>query len=143
MECELCGRSGQLVKAEVEGALLSVCMSCARLGQRKEISYDIPDRPKIRIDETQVRQDFAKIIRNTRMEAGLSIEKLAEKVTEKASVIDRVEKGMRPTNEVAKKLEKALKIKLFGQEEFEIETTKQTDFSQSMSDIAVIKTKKK
>ncbi len=142
MECELCGRNAQLVKAEVEGALLSVCAACARLGQKVEMRYNMPDRPRMRIDETQVRQDFAKIIKDARTASGLTIEKLAEKMSEKASIIERVERGMRPTNEIAKKLEKTLKIKLLGLEEVEIESNKGSKFAQSIGDVAVIRKKK-
>jgi len=49
---------------------------------------------------------------NVRKKLGMSIEELGKRINEKASVLERVEKGMRPTDALARKLEKALKIKL-------------------------------
>jgi putative transcription factor len=142
MECELCGRNGQLVKTEIEDVILSVCNNCAQLGRRAEVKYDLPDKAKIRIDETQVKPEFASLIRNARNASGLTIEALGEKIGEKASILERIEKGMRPTNEVAKKLEKALKIKLLGQEDVEYEIGRSSKFEPSLGDVAMIKRKK-
>lgn len=141
MECELCGRGTQLVKAEIEGVILSVCSNCSNLGRKAEFSYDMPDRPKMRIDEKQIKPDFVSIIRKARTDAGLTIIQLAEKIGVKSSVLERIEHGMRPTNDVANKLEKALKIKLLGVEEVDYETQKTQKFSQSLGDVAVFKKK--
>ena len=142
MECEMCGRGGTLIKSEIEGVILSVCSNCARLGQKAEVRYELPDKAKIRIDESQVNADFAKMIKEARMKNGLTIEALADKIALKASIIERIEKGMRPTTDVAKKLEKALRIKLLGQEEADYELNKTRKYEQSLGDVAVIKRKK-
>ena len=142
MECELCGRNGPLIKSEIEDVVLSVCSNCAKLGQRAEVKYDLPDKAKMRIDETQIKPDFASLIRNARNASGLTIEALAAKISEKATIVERIEKGMRPTNDVTKKLEKVLRIKLLGQEEAEYDLGRNKKYEQSLGDIAIIKRKK-
>jgi uncharacterized protein (TIGR00270 family) len=143
MECEMCGRNAQLVKAEVEGSVISVCQNCIGFGRRIEFSARVPDRRRASLDVSSINPNFSKIVRSSRIASVLSVEQLGEKIGEKANVIERVEKGMRPTDALAKKLEKALGIKLFGAEEAEIETRKRKDTSQSLGDIAVIKHRKK
>ena len=117
MECELCGRNAQLVKAEVEGTFLEVCPNCLKLG-RPEIPAAVPTAARSPRDPSasEINPDFAKIVKAARAREGLNITQLADKIREKASVVERVEKGMRPTDMLARKLEKALKIKLLGYE---------------------------
>ena len=143
MECEMCGRViSSAVKARVEGSVLSVCNNCSQFGDLVDVRAEVRDRRRITLDTKTINPNFAKIIRTTRISSVLSVEQLAEKMGEKASVVERVEKGMRPTDELAKKLEKALSVKLFGAEEAEFDSKKK-DTSQSLGDIAVIKHKKK
>ncbi len=143
MECEMCGRSSNLVRAEIEGSVLSVCNNCASLGKRMDIRSEVRGRRPLSIENKSINPDYAKIIRNARISSVLSIEQLSEKIGEKANVVERVEKGMRPTNELAKKLEKALNVNLFGFAEKEVQVHKRKDMSQSLGDIAVIRHKKK
>ncbi|HLC77305.1 MAG TPA: multiprotein-bridging factor 1 family protein [archaeon] len=117
MECELCGRNAQLTKAEIEGTILSVCDSCLRLGRQVEFTVEMPTKTKREIGTSSINPDFASMIKKARSSQNFSIDQLASKISEKVSVLDRVEKGMRPTDMLAKKLEKALKIKLLGFEE--------------------------
>ena len=114
MECELCGRNTNLVKAEIEGTMLSVCNSCSQLGRRLEVTTELKEKKHLKLDESTINPDFAKKIKESRSRHGLSVEQLASKINEKASVVDRVEKGMRPTDALARKLEKRLRIKLLG-----------------------------
>lgn len=118
MECELCGRHAT-AKAEVEGALLDVCETCARLGRRvsAQVRMDMPERKQKGIAVSSINPDFAVMIKSGRAKLGMNLEELGKKINEKASVLDRAEKGMRPTDALARKLEKALKIKLLGFEE--------------------------
>lgn len=144
MECEMCGREiSNPVKARIEGTVLSVCNNCSQLGEKMEYRTEVPDRKKIRLDTKSINPEFTKILKSARKYSRLSVEQLAEKIGEKSAVVERVEKGMRPTDELAKKLEKALNVKLFGIEEISIEKTKKRDNSQALGEIAVIKIKKK
>jgi len=143
MECEMCGRSIDYpVKTRIEGSVLSVCNNCSLLGERVDIRTEVRDKKRITLDTKSINPNFAKIIRSTRISSVMSVEQLAEKLAEKSTVIERIEKGMRPTDDLAKKIERALSVKLFGTEEV-VETQKKNDRSQSMGDIAVIKHKKK
>lgn len=118
MECELCSRPAQLVKAEVEGTLLSVCNSCTGFGRKVEAKIvDMPKKKPAELGESSINPDFAKIIKNARGKLGMNLEELGKKISEKASVLERVERGMRPTDALARKLEKALKIKMLGYQE--------------------------
>jgi len=113
----LCGRNAHLVQAEIEGTVLSVCDTCSNLGKKTEIRVEIGDKRQSRMDFNTIYPNFSKIIMSSRTKAGLNLEDLGKKINEKASVLERVERGMRPTDELAKKLEKALKIKLLGYQE--------------------------
>lgn len=118
MECELCGRPDAKAHAEVEDTFLTVCESCARLGKRLDVPVvSMSEKKSARITVSSINPDFASLVKNTRKKLGISLEDLGKKINEKSSVIERVEKGMRPTDALARKLEKALKIKLLGFEE--------------------------
>ncbi len=117
MECELCGRNAQLARVEIEGSILSVCGSCAQLGRRLEVTAEIREKKPPSLDTSSIDPNFSKRIRDARSKSGLSIEQLGKKINEKTAVLERVERGMRPTDDLAKKLEKTLKIKLLGFEE--------------------------
>lgn len=118
MECELCGRANASTKAEVEGTLLTVCNSCAHLGRRIESPVvELKDKKPLGIRTSDINPNFAQLVKNTRKKLNINLEELGKKINEKSSVLERVEKGMRPTDSLAGKLEKALKIKLLGYEE--------------------------
>ncbi len=118
MECELCGRTASLTKTEIEGTVLAVCSSCAALGRNAEPKItDIPKKKMIEPVESVINPDFASTVKAARSRVGLSLEDLGRKINEKASVLDWVERCMRPTDELARKLEKSLKIRLLGFQE--------------------------
>ena len=143
MECEMCGRNGQLIRAEIEGSVLSVCSNCAPFGRKVDIRSEVRGRRPLTIENKSINPDYAKIVRSARVSSVLTIDQLAEKIGEKANVVERVEKGMRPTDALAKKLEKALNIHLFGFAEKDVQVQRRKDTSQSLGDIAVIRHKKK
>ena len=124
--CEICGKRPAKFIVEIEGATLNVCSSCARgskiigrVGQKMK-ARDIA--PGVHVDsavprkirrEQDIVENYAEVIRKAREALGLSIEELAKKIGEKASYIEHIEYGkMLPTIKVAKKLEKALNVKL-------------------------------
>ena len=113
MECELCGRQNANVRAEVEGTSLTVCEACSRLGRRLDpVVVEMKGKNPAEIGTSSINPKFASIVMNARKKLGISIEELGKRINEKTSVIERVEKGMRPTDALARKIEKALKIKL-------------------------------
>ena len=117
VNCELCGNSGNLVKAIIEGSLLNVCENCAKFGKAiviKQIS--LPTKP-IKQKTTEIiniiNPDYPKLIKESREKLSLKQEDLAKKIDEKLSVIHKLETGqLQPTMLLAKKLEKTLNINL-------------------------------
>ena len=70
----------------------------------------------------EVATDYDDRIRSAREAEGLSQEELADQLNEKASLIRKLERGdTLPTDEVQKKLERALDISLVEGEEFDAE----------------------
>lgn len=120
-DCEICGRKGVKAVVSVEGAKLMVCGRCA---YGKKILYFLEDReaPVERVEAPrrgkmeeaeEIVDSYGKIIRKAREKMGLSIAVIAERINEKESYIDRIEREkIIPPFPVAKKLEKELRIKL-------------------------------
>lgn len=141
VDCDICGKKGVAFIIEVEGAKMAVCPRCAYhgkiihslgTGEKEEevpkVDYSTPKqfrveeevvegygrkirraREAVKIAEEEV-DEYGKKVKKTRV---MTIEELAKKVNVKASWLDRVEnERIEPTIEEAKKLEKALGIKL-------------------------------
>lgn len=119
MPCEICGRDEEKYIIVVEGAKLKVCEECSSLGK---IIWEAPKsattpqaqsffKPKEEID---IVEGYGEIIASARKKLGLPIEVLAERINEKVSFLERIEKEKtKPNEKVARKLEKELGIKLF------------------------------
>ena len=118
----MCGVEGPLLVAEIEGVDLNVCRNCAKYGTVKKKVTQQESRPKpkkqkkapVRKEKTfLVVEDYAKKIRNARESMKLKQDQFARKLNEKASVITNLENGrMKPSIELARKLEKILHITL-------------------------------
>ncbi len=145
IECEMCGSFKGLKKARVEGTLLHVCERCAKFGSIVEESVALPARKsrEHEIKENVIDPDFASLVRDARKSLGVSIEELAGRISVPASVMHRIEKGMRPTDEVAKRLEKVLSIKLLGAEYVTEKKTSAKTPELTLGDIAEVKIKKR
>lgn len=139
MRCEVCGRKiyGKSYKAMIEGAKLTVCGKCAKHGtivwEKRESMIVAPrtnaptrQRPlktkskkpsQAAVESTlELVESFDVKIRQTREKLGISHEDLGRKISEKVSVLKKIETGkMNPDNKLAMKLEHALKIKLLVQ----------------------------
>ena len=141
-ECELCGRNA-VKKALVEEALLKVCNECVRYGTEvREVERPVKEKV-IPLEDISLDPSFSTIIKAKRESLSLSRDQLAEKLGEKAAVIARVEKGMHPTVQLTKKLERALKIKLLGYEfkEQAIKVTKTGELT--LGDVAEVRIRRK
>jgi len=129
--CELCGSPivGKAYKITIEGVSLTVCEKCYRKQsakaqeksareerEAKPAAQPRPKRtqPKIKHEvEFEVVEDYAQRIREARERSGISLLALSQKVMEKETVLKRVEQGrLRPSIDLARRLEKALGIKL-------------------------------
>jgi len=133
LRCEVCGRRiiGPPYKAMIEGAKMLVCAECSKLGsvyweaktepRMKKVSKRLPQpviaprkQPSIIVEESvELIDDFGVKVRRAREKLGLSHEDLGKKISEKVSVLRKIESGkMTPDNLLIEKLQHALKIKL-------------------------------
>ncbi len=130
MECEICGTEikGNPIRVTVEGTILDVCGKCAHYGKPQDkwtpvsrkmaptervIVSHRPKRDAFDKLEDEILPDYARVIRKARESQGLTIEELASKMMEKATLIRKIEREeLVPEDTVRKKLETTLNIKL-------------------------------
>jgi putative transcription factor len=135
LRCEVCGRKiyGKPFRVIIEGAKLTVCNECSKHGKiiweeeqgsklttptqmttRPQFRSQKKERAKAKVDTTQeLVENFDSKIRQAREKLGISHENLGKKISEKASVLRKIETGkMTPNNMLVAKLEHVLKIKL-------------------------------
>ncbi len=130
MNCELCA-SPASCEGTVEGARLLLCESCSRFS-KNTVPVKKPEPEKIKAVEKpkpakvlRVVKDFKEKIKKARLSLGLSQTDFAKRLAEKESTIKKLEIGVEPSIETAKKLEAALGVKLLEEvEEEKIELPK-------------------
>ena len=85
-----------------------------RFGEEvREVEYRKPvNIPQMEGTDQVLVKDFSKIIRKSRENRKLTQEDLAKKLSEKVSIIKRVEEGWHPSNKLLEKIEKFFDIKL-------------------------------
>ncbi len=133
MQCEICGAeiSGSPCRIVIDSSALDVCKSCARFGKpedkwspvtRKVVPVErafTVKKPKPRDhfkDLVEIVPDYGQKIREAREVLGMSPEELGAKIKEKAALIKKIEREeISPEDDIRKKLEKELKIKLTDQ----------------------------
>ena len=164
MFCEVCGREivGKPARALVERSTLVVCKSCAGLGTELP---GFPERPRARmpnmvshtpvrppieklpraIEETDLLEDYSRIIKQTREKMHLSQDELAFKAKEKVTLLQKIELGkMLPTMRLTKELEHILRVKLLvpkEQEEPPASIAKPPKAEATLGDVALIRRK--
>jgi putative transcription factor len=145
----------------VEGAVLEVCAQCARYGtevprttrpvQRTGTPLRAPvvkpeKRKKDVFDfiEGEIVEDYGERIRTARMEKGWSQKDLAMHLKEKELLIKKIEKGdLIPEDDVRKKLEKALNIRLIDSPSAEESTRQGGKVVPTLGDVISLKKVKK
>jgi putative transcription factor len=151
----------------VEGAELQVCSRCEKYGtevqQPRRTDVKRPAArplagtpgPAVRLParrkrdlfdfmEGEIVEDYAERIRRARMEKGLSQKDLAMQMKEKELLIKKIEKReLIPEEDVRKKLERALGIKLVDMVSAEAEKKTQAKITQTLGDLTVIRKAKK
>jgi len=120
-ECEVCGEDGAELIALINKAKLRVCYDCSKSG--KVLTRVAPPpaavkkmgaKPAAPRAEIEFVADYADRIRKAREKMTIQVEVLAELVREKDSYLRRIEAGKTPpSEELARRLEKELGIKLF------------------------------
>lgn len=124
MECDICGKKEASFIIQVEGAKMAACKGCAYHGKIViSLEEDAPRKefraqegrgvPKSMQLEEDLVEDYGKTVRKAREARGLKIEEFAKQINEKASYLDKIEnQSTRPPIETAKKLERALGVKI-------------------------------
>ncbi len=120
---------GPAFKVKVEGAKMLACRNCQRLGTpyqedpvlRQPQPGIIRMPPQVRrvselpreMQELDIDENFAAIIRKRRMKLEMTQEDLANRVKQKLSVIQKIENGkIAPDTQLCRVLQHELKIKL-------------------------------
>jgi len=119
MECEICGSGEGEYIILVEGAKLSVCAECSSSGK---LLRGPPPRAFKQAQgasassarqELEVAEGYGSLISAACRRLGLPLEVLAERINEKHSFLERVEREKTlPDEKICRKLEKELGIKL-------------------------------
>lgn len=119
MDCELCGKPATK-KALVEGVNLHVCNACVKLGQEVK-APQMPAKKAVAAEPLIVQAvvpNPGDLIKQAREKLGLTQKDFALKVNEHQSVIHKLETGhLDLTIDLARKLEKALRITLIEERE--------------------------
>ncbi len=139
MYCEICGKpltKGYLVR--IEGAVLLACESCA---ERGEIIQEVYERTGKKVKSegyADLVDDFGKRIKEARKRLKMDLKELSKEtgISVKALKLIEEEKII-PTEEQARKLEKALGIELL--EEEETVEVKKDDFTLTLGDVVRIR----
>ena len=147
-ECETCGKNvEQLLRAVIEGSHVYVCNICSRHAETVEESRPIQRttqiKQKITISEPSINPNFSYIIKNAREKSGMTRKQVAEKIKEKESIIERIEKGNTPEEKVVRKLENILRIKILDYvgEKVQIQHAKVQEIT--LGDVVEVRLKKK
>jgi len=126
MLCPQCIRYGKGVK-EVHGSPVHVHKSLVRRNKRQNVK-DVYEKMNI-----ELVSNWGAIIKQGRKQKGLTREKLGFTIGEPTGVISKIENGeLRPSDKLAKKLEKELNISLF-EEVKKVEAKQSLDHGQGMT----------
>jgi putative transcription factor len=162
MQCELCGADIRGVPkiVQIEGAELQVCIQCAKYGtevqQRKRpeprrgapaAAPAVPQKRRRRdvfdYIEGDIVEDYAERIRKARQAKGWEQKALALEIKEREILIKKIEKGdLIPEDEVRKKLEKALEIRLIDLPEEETRGKAGSRVATTLGDVISIRREK-
>ncbi|MBI5046313.1 TIGR00270 family protein [Candidatus Micrarchaeota archaeon] len=121
LSCDICGKTPVRAQILVEGAKMLACGMCMRSGKmlyKFEEDAPITTAPAMTAPASldsgeEIVDDWAKILRTARERMTLPLEVIAERIKEKESYLHAIESGrLLPSLEVARKLEKELKVKL-------------------------------
>ena len=118
MGCNLCGYSGELSNAQIEGTIMEVCKKCLKygvlIGKKRDFNIEKIAKPKLRIEPVVLlKENYNLLIKELREKLNLTQEDLAKKLNEKLSLIHKIEnKELEPNENTINKLETFFRIKL-------------------------------
>lgn len=135
--CELCGKTTELLTADIEGVELRVCTACAKYGTVRQRSLEAEAVRKplaAQGPEFKVVDNYAGQLRAMREQRQMSHEDFAKLLNERESVVAKWEQGaLKPSLDTAKKMGKVLGINLIEKDEnavvnnITLEKSKRTD----------------
>jgi putative transcription factor len=170
MQCEMCGETirGTAKLVRVEGAELQVCTKCEKFGtevqqvRRTDVARPSTAAPRpgrtavaaVPADrrkrdlfdymEGEIVEDYAARIRKARMDKGLSSKDLAMQIKEREHLLKKIENNeLIPEEDVRKKLEKILEIRLIDAPLQEAEKKVPSTLTPTLGDLTIIKKVKK
>ncbi len=116
--CDTCGKSTPLFRAEIEGVMMNVCRECGSFGkilgsaERVEVKIKKTVREEPESQEAVV-SNIGRKIKEKREQLKMTQEDFAKMIREKLSVLQKMESGsFTPDIQTARNLEKLLKIRL-------------------------------
>lgn len=125
INCDLCGKvEDSLIRAIIEGVELDVCSACSKFGKviapvkrySPKEQHKMVQRAQQTAKEEKIEilvENYADLVKRKRESMKLSQKDFALKINEKESTLHNIETGhFEPPIAMAKKLEKALGIKL-------------------------------
>jgi putative transcription factor len=133
MQCEICGAEvpGTPNRIVIDGSTLDVCKSCSRFGKAEDKWSPVPrkivpveraftvrkQQPRDHFkDLVEIIPEYGKVIRDAREKLGITPDELANAIKEKAALLKKIEREeLAPDDQVRKKLERELNIKLTDQ----------------------------
>ncbi len=145
MNCDMCGKEGEMFRAMVEGAEVIVCQKCSKYGRVKErIRPQQAERkekaPEKKEKNIAIVSEYSRLIKQKRESLGLSQKDFAQKLSEKESLIHKIETGhIEPSMDLARKLEKLLKIKLIEESDNEVPVPKAKSAELTLGDFVKVK----
>jgi putative transcription factor len=166
----MCGETirGTAKLVRVEGAELQVCNRCEKFGTEVQqvrrtdlvrpstaaprpgriaaaaIPADRRKRDLFDYMEGEIVEDYAARIRKARMEKGLSTKDLAMQIKEREHLLKKIENNeLIPEEDVRKKLEKVLEIRLIDKPVPEAEKKVQSKLTPTLGDLTIIRKVKK
>ena len=167
MQCEMCGAEakGPLKRIKIEGTELLVCNACAKYGTEvqgaaprssaaqsvKSSGFQSQAKPAVQRSRDlfdrmggDLVEDYPDRIRDARMKLGMTQKDLALTMMERELLIKKLEKGeLIPEDEVRKKLEKTLDIRLLDDTSSEPTDLHHARMTTTMGDVIRIKKAKK
>ncbi len=158
MECEICGRYMEKGKrVRVENTVVVTCDDCSGYGnvvsevqvkvRKRDTNIQKPfSAPDIDLElgdnEGTLIEDYYSVIQKSREKLGLKQEEFAKAINEPVSLIHRIEsRRIKPSTEVARKIQKRLKIRLFERSDRSNELVKaKTNIGElTLGDLVVVK----
>lgn len=128
--------------AEVERAVLSLCANCSRYGKKVSSEMQPASRSQDYLEE-KFKDNYNQIISDAMDGKGISVEELAVKIKCSPRELKKIAKGeILPSNEIALKLQKALRILLYDTDHGSDSGFKGHSDRLSFGDVVEIKKKK-